>query len=445
MHEEFISFMSQYDALKSSRDVKERSSTLEYHDFDRDKHYFCSIKDMSDPQDQSNRLHYRYSVVVELLAVIQRDYPDLKAEAAAVLRASETMFTKGIKAIQSDIRKIQKLRSDASNFINSNVLQPMFELKNAITLAIEEGSNVVNFPIQTFNALASSLDIVLRDLGGSINTIFSSFANNIRNTQRTLYRLQTYPEIFAENIEDATENLARQFIHADGGSFAGTNVYNDSPSSYVQTSVTGASSYTISRGQTLPDIALETLGDVKRWKEIALLNSLSRSPYITEDGAKGTLKPGNQILIPDTSGFASEGTRNAVGDATENDVKFYGRDLLLTTDKNGLLDRIFNTRGMLETVKGESNVYQAVMLKQQIQRGTLKEDVTFGLSLGIGEGVSGGDSDYAVWSHRESLESDPRIRRAKVSLIQEGNETRFKTDIVLENSTGSDRGLVVKN
>ena len=62
---------------------------------------------------------------------------------------------------------------------------------------------------------------------------------------------------------------------------------------------TGFREVTVLFGDSLPSIAAREMSDARRWLDLALANGL-KSPYISEEGVPGTLRPGQPILIPTT-------------------------------------------------------------------------------------------------------------------------------------------------
>lgn len=441
VHEEFMLFLDEYDRLKSSRDEKERASFMEFHDFERDVHYVVSKKDIDDPQTRENRLHYKYTLDLDFIKKIERKYTIERPTPLVVMSSSSKMIQKGTEAVQKEIGKLANLRNEVASEISLNLIRPVLQLKSAIDAAIEEGTNAVSFPVDSFNRILGTITNSLEDLGERVNDTFFDLASSLRNTQRVLFRLKTYPEIFLENLEDSTEDLSRQFVHAIGGDFEETGFYQRTPSDYIQTSSTGARSYTIQKGDTLADVALKELGDTSRWKEIALLNNMNESPYITSDGARGTKKFGETLLIPDTSGVSSEGMSGNVQNGKENDERFYGKDFVLELDGNSLFDRCFSKDGTKKTIQGIRNLYQAVSIKQMTLQGTLKEDPTFGRRISIAEGAEEGDLLFESWNQKESMESDPRIEKVEIRIEQVGNKVSYHTNIFPSNGTGQDDSL----
>ena len=286
IHEELMSFFEAYRNLRKSRDVRERASYLEFHDYERRKHYLASLKDAQDPQGKMNKIHYRYEFELNLLKRLQRKFTLRKPSRSSVLTSTQNALAKFSSDVQTNLNRIDTLRQDASDYINTFVLQPIDTLSRAISSALETGRNIINFPLSTFNRIAGNISVAIEKLGNDVLGVYADLAQNLRNAQRIAYRLQTYPEVFQEGLLEATEDLARQFIDADGGDFERTSFYEASAQDYIQRAATGAREYKTKTGETLQDVAFKQLGDVKRWREIALLNGALRSPYITRDGCK---------------------------------------------------------------------------------------------------------------------------------------------------------------
>lgn len=141
--------------------------------------------------------------------------------------------------------------------------------------------------------------------------------------------------------------------------------------------------HTISYGETLQSIAQDTLGDVERWVEIAILNDLI-FPFLSEEGEPQTKKIGEYLLVPDEGQFEDVIPSNEVFDIYEDAM---GKDLSLFDESPFIMfseeigEFSSDASGDLLVVRGFRNLRQSLILRLSTPVGSLLRHPDYGTSL----------------------------------------------------------------
>ncbi len=195
----------------------------------------------------------------------------------------------------------------------------------------------------------------------------------------------------------------------------------------------------ILQGEPIRDLALRTLGDESRWKELVILNDLL-PPYITSAGGPGLLRGGDRIRVPSPSPApaASAAPRSGSGRRADLAERLYGTDLKLvdparsagavtslgasTFDRGpGIAERIAQEIEIVREVRGGQSVFdfalvrgvpnlvQAMYIKASTQPGDLRLHPSFGFALPIGTRLSPLALFFAKFQAYRTIAGDDRI------------------------------------
>jgi hypothetical protein len=212
----------------------------------------------------------------------------------------------------------------------------------------------------------------------------------------------------------------------------------------------------IRRGDQIEDIALRYMGDITRYKIIALVNNL-HSPYIgpVADVQAGVLGYGDFIMVPmpipelatsegmsilsDDYDSHSKGAKVFSGSKNLTDIdRFFGIDVYYDWKVS---DVTVNRRGDLGVAVRERQVLQFLQMLVNVEKGTWKLDKAYGLQKA--PGFMSTRVNLAVWSMniRKNLTSDPRIKSVKsLHVTQQANTVWAFSEIVL-NAIGKTVGF----
>lgn len=167
-------------------------------------------------------------------------------------------------------------------------------------------------------------------------------------------------------------------------------------------------------GDTLPNIAARTLGDARRWRELALLNGLQH-PYISASGVPGTLTVGSPILIPSANAPAEldspPGIISVSPDAS-NEERLLGKDLLLVEKPDGTFDLEADPatgKTDAKLVAGLANLEQALKVRTTTELGDDPLFRSLGYRRIVGTAFRSIDAEMVGIRLGEAISNDPRI------------------------------------
>ena len=146
--------------------------------------------------------------------------------------------------------------------------------------------------------------------------------------------------------------------------------------------------HTIRAGDTLQILANDLMDNVSRWQEIAFVNRLNY-PYISDEveylGAEGVKRTGDKLVIPVTANERDLLPRSEIAELYKSSL---GSDLdVIGADEAALQltdDGIVGLRGDgndLQTIVGENNLKQSLLLRLATPYGTLLGHPTYGSHL----------------------------------------------------------------
>lgn len=406
-----------------ARLAKDQSLRVEYHDYQRDKHYFAEIMTFDTPQGAENRLHDRYNIGLKLYAKIEQKIKAPTADKIQVARSAFDTLTKVkafIKKIGKAGRAIADMAAKASEILNQYVLQPISDLTTALGDFAAGVTDLVAFPLRALSRITGGITSFFSAVGSIATETLTTLANALRQARRSVNRLARFGDLFKPTVEAANDfvKAGSEFISPiDGTSIAdelGILTQTDSPD---RPSYTGVRLAKVRKGDTLARLALREMGSASRWHDIASLNSIDDSASLADL---------SEVLIP-----VSATTPNSAigGDVTDTRYstpeRLYGRDIQVVQTSRGKLSMVIGPDNDIATVGGEGNLMQAIMLKTRIAQGTLLEEPAYGLRPMIGKPQSAEEEALAVWGLRVAAESDPRIESARVERDTASNISRF--------------------
>jgi hypothetical protein len=247
--------------------------------------------------------------------------------------------------------------------------------------------------------------------------------SELKDEQQVLLKEQATAKQRADTARVASTTAALQALAEEAASFTSKPIGFKAIKLSKQ-----ATTKTIDGNDTIQMIAGRYLGDVDRWKDIAILNNLV-DPYIDQSGTtpagKGVLRPGDIVFIPragggEIPGSVSEGFDAPVTKNLTAAEKKLGVDLKINED----FDLVVSNIGDFELSSATENVAQALTLKLLYSSGDLKRHPEIGTDLQVG----GKSPNIQLIANqiRSSMSTDPRVSSViYVEVIQESNVLRL--------------------
>lgn len=168
---------------------------------------------------------------------------------------------------------------------------------------------------------------------------------------------------------------------------------------------------TVRPNDSMITLATRLLGSPMRWRELVALNAL-KPPYLTPDGAGGTLRPGDQIIYP-----AQPGT-SAPRNLAQLEVDAYRRDAATTRRGDLILQG-----GDLATHAGLPNLREALLTRVRTQLGGHPFHPGYGSRVKghVGQVGDGARLNMAVNDVLRAVLQDPRVQSATGEAVLSGD------------------------
>lgn len=446
-----------YQSRMQSRSKQDKQARLEFHDWKKDKHWFCEWMNFSEPAGKENRTFRRYEISLHLYTPIVRTFESVRPDAKGVMKQTHQEIILLSTKIQGYLESLSKVKERTANAIRTSILKPLQETTQTMERLVTSTLDTLALPARMFSQIANAVATACEDLGELSQLPLVELSNTLRQVRRALFRLLSYPDLFFDGLESVTRSLAGQFANPIDPT-APVVVQNDQRQGRQQAlraeaaglqrgATKGVRRVRVLQGDSLQRLALRELGDQGRWKEIALLNGLERSPFLTPDGLAGTAQEGSEIFIPEADPQGrNDSLQGALGSPSlvqrgATSTRLYGRDLRLIDARQGRLDLSLAVDGTPAVVEGEENLLQAARLKTRVFQGELLEERRWGMRRVFGKKATSKENEELRWSLKETILSDPRISRVELDLVSEGNVNRVEVMITPNGRSGAVQGI----
>lgn len=200
--------------------------------------------------------------------------------------------------------------------------------------------------------------------------------------------------------------------------------------------------YTVREGDTVQNIAQQTLGNMSAWQEIVNYNNL-KYPYISDQTTEHTATAGDTIIIPRE--VTEEDLQNVALKQQDVDViasYALGRDLDLLRDPRSHsykerddTDEIFSLADKdrdLGTNYGHNNLIQAIIMRLSTKLGTMPLHPDYGTNLHslLGQRLTYDLLDKIAVEVRRTVNEEPRISDNHVDLkVTDNNMVTIKLHV----------------
>jgi hypothetical protein len=230
--------------------------------------------------------------------------------------------------------------------------------------------------------------------------------NSLQKANAALLLFTSQRELFDENVFQTGARVTNAF---------NGKVVLETPNTVRPVQILGT--------DTIQTLAARELGNVDKFREIVILNNL-KPPYISATGGPGVLKPGDQILLPQTDSSRDTGVMQNKVYNIQREMSEIERALGVDMQLNGDGDIAISNIGDASLVGGVENVGQAIATKLLLEVGSLKRHTGVGTDLGIGRKVRSNFLNDLQSQILTSLGQDPRVESVPfIQLKQEGGTT----------------------
>jgi len=397
--EEFHELRSYIRAYVEAKRLDTRQNgelRLVFKNFKDSEFLFVEPMKFSMKRSSSSPLMYAYNIALKGIGVSlddRKDDTNFFENVDAVIDTITDYLDIGQKIITGSIGIVSRIERDVIN----TIVVPVRNLTAAVKFMSSSQDMVLGYT----RSFVDDLKVKIEEMEANLN---DAFGRDTAVYNAAAGRQQTFT---AKNVYDANKD-------AVANSYGDKFIFTE-PKSVRQVRILG--------NDDIQTIAVRELGDVDTYRDIIFLNSL-KPPYIDALGGNGVLKPGDLILIPQTSAAQSIGVlRNKQYSITRflsEAEKNLGVDLMINADG----DLILTNTSDFSLIAGVGNLVQAIGIKLLLERGSLKRHPSIGTDLQIGSKTTNLAEirDQIVGS----LGTDPRIESIPfVQLFQESGTTRI--------------------
>jgi len=443
---ELRSYIRAYVEQKRIDDRNEGELRLVFRNFKDSE--FLFVEPQKFTMKRSSQRATLYDYVIQLKAIGVADAPDkakgdnfgLLGDIFDVLETATDAINTATATIQASIGLLRR----AEQNIENKILGPLIAINNA-ALAIKGGANslfgehgVTRRSVEKLKVEIERVENNMGDLLGRDMGPFNLLTGRVPTLSGVSGRQSTASELKALNGLQKAKRGLTMLLSEDELFTADSSRRNEGVESIFGGKITipranSARAVTIDGQDNIQSLAARELGDPDRFREIVLLNNL-KPPYIDVLGGAGILKPGDKVLLPKQSQQESTGVKK--------NKEFNITKLLNETEKNLGVDirlnknndiAVANTND-LDLIAGVENLSQAVLVRLNLEPGSLKRHLGIGTGLAIGSKATSDRLTEIRNNIVSSFGSDLRISNIPfIEVRQEGNATIINLILKIKN------------
>jgi hypothetical protein len=436
--EEFHELRSYFRSYVEAKRVDDTSNGFEtrliFKNYKDSEYLFVEPQKFTMKRSASRPHLYDYTIVLKAIGVAEGQKNGnlgkfgIISDIADKLDQASELISIGTAIINESVGLIRQVERD----VNNTLFGPLRSINSALT-AMKGGQSSLFGPFGITKRFFESFDNELGRIKANFNDLLgkdiSSYNNAVGRVSTvvgTAGRESTYPELQVLNGMNKIKRgvsilLSENALFAEDASDETARVkefYGDKVTFRKASSTRNAA---ILGDDNLQTIAARELGDPDRFKELISLNNL-KFPYIDEAGGEGVLKPGDPVIIPQSTGANDTGVKkNKEFEITRllNEAeKNLGVDIRLNNNN----DLATSNTGDLDLIAGIDNMSQAIIVKLLLEPGSLQRHPEIGTGLEIGRKSSNARLSEIRRNIVSSFSSDLRVEAIPVlDIIQEGN------------------------
>lgn len=442
-----------------------KDTQLIFHNPKDQESWLVAPQKFSLSRSSGNPTAYNYAIDL-LVAGPAKDVKKSFSEDLPLLEQLRNMIAavkNAIDLIAGAFNEIVALVNEIKNFVKGiiSIISDIAKVIDAVKNFVEGFTELIELPYAFINAINDVIDSVLdfantaEESAARIVALPDTCKQMFRQMGDGLEQLAMHPEAFetpdqaemrkikerqAASTSYTPEQLTALAASTPPSTYAALAAMGTAPlSGEVERAkikftagaeirqYSGSRAVTISRGDTLVNLAATYLGDARRWQDIAVANGL-QPPFLDsqagsdlgsedENPLPGAAGVGKKILIPNyTKPVQMQTILPVLGVRQEEPIENHllGTDLALepVPGSIGLYDLAINTEHGatdLKQVSGIANISQALVTRLTIERGTDMLYKAVGLQRVVGTGISPVDIELGRFRIMEALTLDPRV------------------------------------
>lgn len=376
-------------------------------------------------RDKSNPLSWTYSIQLRSLYKLDATfaYEFDSVDLFSAINNVFTMLNSMVNGITRALTTIADLIDYVAN-LPANLIQTIFSgfttVLRGVAAVKRSGSNfsktVTESLLRTLKSTTNELRAAfdekygLQDPSKLLEGNIGSIRHSLIVLEKATEAMLTNDSLWREDKNIQVADYSQAYLSETGEApLTAGSLLNPAnitmPAAAVEKEVTG--------GDTIRTLALKYLGDEAAWKKLAIMNNL-KPPYISANGGDGVLRPGDTILVPQSSTTTSSPVSrtvnpDAASEAQRPMMKRYGRDLRLQEIGGELADFATTSGGDIDVVEGVDNVIQAVKIKFSTEQGELPTHPRFGAKYPVGTKLGMATVQEFALNTRRTFFQDLRI------------------------------------
>lgn len=386
---------------------------------------------------------FMYDYTIQLKAIGVASFKPALQDIFGSTTDAITRVRSGLSAALTTLRNSRALIERSEKSFNADVIVPVAELLNFMSTSTASGDSFstagyTRTNIENLKSTITDSEVNLNEALGRDTSDYNSAAGRTATLMGNPNRQTTYDELKALNAlgqikRSLSQLLSQESIFSSDANDERARVEDIYGGKLRIPAVNSTKVSRVVGGDTIQTLAARELGDPDRFKDIAMVNNL-KPPYITAAGGNGTLKPGDKLLIPQSTSSATSALRKLkvfeINKFLSEAEKNLGIDIRLTEDG----DLAMNNTSDLDLIAGMDNMIQVLALRTELERGSLKRHPEIGTSLSLGEKATTRTLVDLRNDLVTSIASDPRVQAIpSIQLNQEGGEIRSDIVVILKN------------
>ena len=433
---------------------------LRFHDVYSAEHWQVVPLQFTMSDTKSNRIFSTYDIELLVVGPVEFKVIELDSKKNLLEKAIDTFnaVRSGIDQVQAGVRDVLGVVNQLNRVINTieDTILDVLSIADTATDFVNGVTRFIDTPFRAVRRIRNKWDSIVKDLeeaGNEFNAAASQFGGGggaaspvpdevlkaTRQIRQGLELIVANPEAFEQpnrvtfqefgEFEEFSVGRSEAELNAASarGPFQNFNEMSNSGTGLTPGSRNVADSelnigrfiqdyptafeYEVKAGDSIQSISEKFLGDVARWRFIAVINKLE-APFISDTGVHGSKRIGDTILVPlraQPQNQSEEVITLGLEPTEDISVRSYGRDMAIRFKNQEQFDFAINgNRDDFELVEGIPNVEQALRVRTLVEVDTYNL-YNIGISSLLGKKRTQANVEQAILRIIEAVEQDPRV------------------------------------